>query len=139
MAVGCEVHRSSLVSIGEERRIGEDKGENVNNYCIYRKVLSKFLSDTQRRVLAKKTTAVFFDMQTLLQLLDKAVSNEESISGYMTNTRTPNTLRIDARPVSATVKQTGTGINRWTPQTSSTCMYCKGDHKTLYCNQYKTP
>ncbi|KAJ1363321.1 hypothetical protein KIN20_023166 [Parelaphostrongylus tenuis] len=116
-----------------------DKGENVDNQCMYRKVLSKFPSDTQRKVLAKKTTAVFFDMQTLLQLLDEAISNEELLSRYMTNARTPNTIRIDARPVSATVKQMDTGISRWTPQTSSTCMYCKGDHKPLYCNQYKTP
>ncbi|KAJ1357790.1 hypothetical protein KIN20_016022 [Parelaphostrongylus tenuis] len=76
-----------------------DKGENVDNQYMYRKVLSKFPSDTQRKVLAKKRTAVFFDMQTLLQLLDEAISNEELISRYMTNARTPNTISIDVNVV----------------------------------------
>ncbi|VDM61847.1 unnamed protein product [Angiostrongylus costaricensis] len=78
-------------SIQDQRRLLEDmeaiigqpvqKGENVDNQCMYQKLLSKFPVRIQRKVFHKKITFPDepFTMQQLLKYFEEVITSEELI------------------------------------------------------------
>uniref|UniRef100_A0A7I4XUL5 DUF1758 domain-containing protein n=1 Tax=Haemonchus contortus TaxID=6289 RepID=A0A7I4XUL5_HAECO len=106
----------------------EDKGEEVNNSWLIKKVLSKFTESPKRKVIAKKqrvAPSTPFTMSLLFQHLDEVIRTEELILTY-TETR-PKEL----------IKTSKVLTNK--EDFIRTCMYCRATHPSHACTQYSTP
>ncbi|XGW16083.1 hypothetical protein V3C99_001492, partial [Haemonchus contortus] len=106
----------------------EEKGEEVNNSWLIKKVLSKFPKSLKRKVIAKKqrvAPTTPFTMSLLFQHLDEVISTEELILTY-TETRPKETIKTNK------VLTNKEDFKR-------TCMYCRATHPSHACTQYPTP
>ncbi|XGW32186.1 hypothetical protein V3C99_010398 [Haemonchus contortus] len=106
----------------------EEKGEEVNNSWLIKKVLSKFPESLKRKVIAKKqrvAPSTPFTMSLLFQHLDEVISTEELILTY-TETSPKQTMKTNK------VLNNKEDFKR-------TCMYCRATHPSHACTQYSTP
>ncbi|XGW30833.1 hypothetical protein V3C99_009638, partial [Haemonchus contortus] len=106
----------------------EEKGEEVNNSWLIKKVLSKFPDQLKRKVIAKKqrvAPSTPFTMSLLFQHLDEVISTEELILTY-TETRPKESMKTNK------VLNNKEDFKR-------TCMYCRATHPSHACTQYSTP
>ncbi|VDM61145.1 unnamed protein product [Angiostrongylus costaricensis] len=110
------------------------KGENVDNQCMFKKVLSKFSNNIQRKVIEKKLDVVTnkdkpFHMDQLLQFIEEVIHKEEKVWQYTSK----------YQPMSGTINKQEHTSRSWIPDKKYCCMYCRADHKSFNCDMYKTP
>ncbi|KAE9416988.1 hypothetical protein Angca_000461, partial [Angiostrongylus cantonensis] len=110
----------------------EAKGENVDNHGMFKKILTKFSNNIQRKVIEKKHDIVMdkpFQMQQLFQLIQDVISKEEKVWQY--------TSKCQSIPMVVSKRENKS--RSWISEKTYYCMYCKADHKAFNCNIYKTP
>ncbi|XGW28281.1 hypothetical protein V3C99_008242 [Haemonchus contortus] len=106
----------------------EEKGEEVNNSWLIKKVLCNFPESLKRKVIAKKqrvAPSASFTMSLLFQQLDEVISKEELVLMYA-ETRPKQTMKTNK------VLNNKEDFKR-------TCMYCRATHPSHACTQYSTP
>uniref|UniRef100_A0A7I4YTA2 DUF1758 domain-containing protein n=1 Tax=Haemonchus contortus TaxID=6289 RepID=A0A7I4YTA2_HAECO len=135
----CSLHGQS---IRDQRRLLEElqviisqleeKGEEVNNSWLIKKVLCKFPDTLKRKVITKKqgiASTTPFTMSVLFQLIDEILSTEELL---LTFTEAKHKAIVSDN----TTPSQKLGVRR---PTKGICMFCEGTHPSNACNKYSTP
>uniref|UniRef100_A0A7I4Y2Q8 CCHC-type domain-containing protein n=1 Tax=Haemonchus contortus TaxID=6289 RepID=A0A7I4Y2Q8_HAECO len=108
----------------------EQENVNLDGSYLTKKVLAKFNTSTQRRILdlrlSQETNESNWKMQDLLKDLDQHISKEERINDMVKSKNTTHAKLIPKHTF---------GLNSKNQQ----CMFCSSmQHKSLSCSQYPT-